>query len=336
MVKSSIKVGNWIIFILLAIVLFTLPLQACAPKPPAEPDIVKVSVLPYTSHAPLIIAMEEGFFADENLAVEFVRLTDGSQAIPMLIQGDLDATASGIQISMLNAIADGQVKIVADRGYMASDGCTYAAFLAPPSWIDQFNASPVDALTGARISLSPVGFEGLMIEKVLGEYGLSLDDMVVSEIAPPNLLEAVENDSVDIMKEGEPWVTRLLDSGLVTEWYPFQELVPDMQFGVIMFGPNFLVERPEVGIRFMKAYLKGVEQYNEGKTERNIEILAEFTELDVDLLQRSCWPPIHTDGMITTATIDEYQQWAFSKGLIEQVLPVEDYWDPSFVEAASR
>jgi NitT/TauT family transport system substrate-binding protein len=138
------------------------------------------------------------------------------------------------------------------------------------------------------------------------------------------------------MKEGEPWVTRDLDSGVVTEWMPFQEIIPDMQFGVIMFGPNFLVDRSEVGTRFIKAYLKGIEQYNKGKTDRNIEILAEYTELDVDLLQRSCWPPMHADGMIATETIDEYQQWAFSKGLVEQVLSVDEYWDPSFVEAASR
>jgi NitT/TauT family transport system substrate-binding protein len=336
MVNTSNIVTNRIFLFLLSIVLLSLPLQACTPKAPAEPDIVKVSVLPYTSHAPLIIALEEGYFADENLAVEFVRLTDGSQAIPMLIQGDLDATASGVQISMLNAIAGGQVKMVADRGYLASDGCTYTTFLAPPSWIDEFNTSPVDALTGARVSLSPVGFDGYAFEKLVSEYGLTLDDMVVSEIAPPNIIEAVENGSVDVMKEGEPWVTRDLDSGVVTEWMPFQEIIPDMQFGVIMFGPNFLVDRSEVGTRFIKAYLKGIEQYNKGKTDRNIEILAEYTELDVDLLQRSCWPPMHADGMIATETIDEYQQWAFSKGLVEQVLSVDEYWDPSFVEAASR
>ncbi len=86
----------------------------------------------------------------------------------------------------------------------------------------------------------------------------------------------------------------------------------------------------------MKAYLKGLRQYTEGKTDRNVEILTEYTGLEADLVKRSCWPPMHSDGMIITDTIDAYQEWAVSKGYIEEVIPVDDYWDPSYIEQADR
>ena len=326
----------WAILIFLAIIIVLLSLPACATSSTQEPDPVIVSVLPYVSYGGLVLAQQEGFFADENLAVEFIRLDDASQAIPMLVQGAIDVSGAGLNIGLLNAIADGKVKIVADRGYLAAEGCTYMAFLASPGWLERFNASPVEALTGARVSIDVLNFEGFIFEQVLSDYDLTLDDIIPTDISPPSLLDAVANNSVDIISIGEPWLTRLLDSGLVTEWKLHHEIVPDMQFGMIVYGPTLLVERPEVGERFIKAYLKGLEQYNEGTSDRNVELLAEYTGLDVELLKRACWPPMHADGIITTDTINAYQAWVLSNGLIDNILPVEEYWYPSFVEAAGK
>lgn len=334
--KSSPSRRKFFIVAFLSVMLLALPLQGCSPVVQGEPDVVKVSVLPYVSYGGLIIAQEEGFFSDENLAVEFIRLDDASQAMPMLIQGEIDVSGAGLQISLLNAVADGKVKIVADRGYLAGDGCAYMALLAPQSWVDEYNASPVEALSAARVSIDVLNFEGFLFEQVLSESGLTLDDIVPTDISPPSLVDAVTNNAVDIISIGEPWLTRLMDTGLLTEWKLHQEIVRDMQFGLIVFGPNLLVDRPDVGARFIKAYLKGVQQYNAGKTERNVEILAGYTGLDVELLQRACWPPMQDDGIIVTDTIDAYQEWVLSKGLIEEILPVESYWDPSFVEEAAR
>ncbi len=316
--------------------LVTLSVSACAPATPAAPDAVKVVILPYTSYGPFFIAQEEGFFAEENLAVEFVRFDSGTAPMPLLIQGDIDVLGSGPNVSLFNAIAEGStIKIVADKGYLASQGCTYMALLATPDWIESYDASPVDALTGSKVSIDPTNFEAFMFEKVLADSGLTLADTLPQDIAPPSLSDAVENDAVDVISVGDPWITRLLDTNLVSVWKPYQEIVPDMQFGVVLFGPSLLDERPEVGVRFMKAYLKGVSQYNEGKTERNLEIMAEYTSLDVELLQRACWPPMSEDGTIATGTVDEFQAWALTQGLINQVSPVEAYWDGSFVEQAT-
>jgi ABC-type nitrate/sulfonate/bicarbonate transport system substrate-binding protein len=53
----------------------------------------------------------------------------------------------------------------------------------------------------------------------------------------------------------EPWVTRLINAGYSTVWMPFEEVVPDFQYAVVMFGSNLLEENREAGHRFMRAYL---------------------------------------------------------------------------------
>jgi len=335
----------------LSIVLLILPLQACAPtqvitsstpmavtlepSPSPVPDKIKVVILPYTSFGPFFIAQEEGFFTQQNLEVEFVRSDSGTAPMPQLIQGQIDVLGSGPNVGLFNAIAQGgSVKMVADKGYLASDGCTYMALLAPPSWTEKYAASPVNALTNSKVSIDPTNFEAFMFEKVLSQSGLTLKNVIPQDIAPPALSSAVQNNAVDIISIGDPWIVRLLDTNLVTVWKPYQEIVPNMQFGAVLFGPNLLNNHPELGIRFMKAYLKGVAQYNLGKTDRNLEIMAKYTQLDVALLNRACWPPMHADGMIDTSTVEEFQNWALAQGLINQIIPTDGYWDSRFIDQA--
>ena len=86
----------------------------------------------------------------------------------------------------------------------------------------------------------------------------------------------------------------------------------------------------------MVAYLKGVRQYNQGKTERNLNIIARHTELNLELLNQARWAPIRDDGSINTESILDYQTWAVEKGLVDSLVPEEQFWDASFVEYANQ
>jgi hypothetical protein len=86
----------------------------------------------------------------------------------------------------------------------------------------------------------------------------------------------------------------------------------------------------------MVAYLKAVRQYNKGKTDRNLEILAEHTELDRELLKKICWPTFRNDGSINIDSIFEFQKWGLKKGLIDQPASKEQLWDSRFIDYANR
>jgi NitT/TauT family transport system substrate-binding protein len=86
----------------------------------------------------------------------------------------------------------------------------------------------------------------------------------------------------------------------------------------------------------MVAYLKAVRQYNQGKTERNLEILAKHTRLDRDLLMQACWPSVRDDGQINIQSILEFQDWAVKKGFLDSPVKMDQFWDPGFIEHANR
>lgn len=122
---------------------------------------MKVVSSPYLSYAPFSIAEEEGYFSEQGLQIEFIKMIDASKTIPFLIKGNLDVMADMILPSQLNAIARGAgIKIVADKGYLASTGCTYMALMARRTLIEKKEARapfPIKGPTnGVQISTSIV------------------------------------------------------------------------------------------------------------------------------------------------------------------------------------
>ncbi len=112
---------------------------------------------------------------------------------------------------------------------------------------------------------------------------------------------------------------------------PFSLILPLV---LSVFGPNLLVDHPDVGQRFMVAFLKGLAKYNEGKTPRNLEIIAQYTQLSTDEIDQACWQMMDPAGDFNVDSIIAFQDWAISKGYMETAVTAEQLFDPSFIEYA--
>jgi NitT/TauT family transport system substrate-binding protein len=322
---------------------FVMLFSACAPAPTATPtpglQKIKISTNPYTSYSPIFIAQEEGYFAEQGLDVEYVTFTTASDtsSIALLQKGELDVAGQGPSSGVFNAVASSSdLKIVADRGYLKADGCAPLAMLAKTEWVAQNPVLTLDSIKGKRMSLDPKNFSAWMFEKVLTPAGITLDDIETGDIKTPELMAAVENDAVDFITTGEPWITRLTDTGKMVVWQEYQKIVPDMQVGFMMFGPSLLKNDRELGKKFLVAYLKGVRQFNQGKTDRNVEIIAKYTKLDPELLRRVCWTAIHGNGRINLDALLEFQSWGVQKGVVDKPVTAEQLWDGEFAAYADK
>jgi NitT/TauT family transport system substrate-binding protein len=297
---------------------------------------LKVAVLPFLSYGPLFIAAEEGYFAGENLHVEFVKMNRSAQAVPLLIEGQLDVLTGTLTPALLNAIARGaRIRLVADKAFLDPGGCDYNALVARRTLIESGELDNPAALRGRRIVLEPNEFRGYFVEALLRQSGLSLHDIRPVDIPDAAMMDAFEQGTIELAATAEPWITRLVQTGKVKIWRPAQQIVPGFQVGAILYGPSLLDGNREAGRRFMRAYLKGVQQYNLGKTERNRRILARHTGLDPDVLQQACWPSFRGDGRINVGSVLDYEMWALSRGLLDRVLAQEQFWDPQFIQDAS-
>ncbi|MDH4207472.1 MAG: ABC transporter substrate-binding protein [Anaerolineae bacterium] len=312
---------------------------ACA-SPPAvpveqEPAHLKVTSQPYISFAPYYIAQAEGYFAEEGLEVEFVDLT-GEDATPLLVQGELDVIA-GFGVYYLNAMARGaELKVVADKGHIGTTGCSSGAVVVRRELFEMGELDSATELEGRTLPLRSASMEEYYLEKLLDTAGLTLDDLETTYMPQPAELEAMAQGSIDLSMASEPWATRHVQTGNAVLWMPYNDFVPGEQHVTVVYGPSLLKTNPDAGRRFMVAYLRGVRQYNEGKTDRNLEIMAEFSGLDKEFLQAACWFDVYDDGHVNVQSLLDFQEWAVGKGYLDSVVPQEELYDPSFIEYANQ
>jgi NitT/TauT family transport system substrate-binding protein len=296
-----------------------------------ELTTVKVVILPYFSFAPYYIANAEGYFAEQGIKLEPVPFDDAAQAVPALATGQIDVNAGFVNVGLFNAVAQGtNIKIVADKGYVNPDGCPNDVFIATDEAV---LADGIQA--GMKVDVDGVSVDGYWLDLYLKERGLSLADVELVKLFPPDDVQAVKDGGVDAALIGEPWITRGTSAGDFQVLFPVKDIAPGFQVATIMYGPNFLENNRDLGMRFMTAYLKGVRTYNEGATDRNVEILAEALQADAEEIKVMCWPSIHNDAVPNVQSIMDYQQWAADGGNVPTLITEEQLYDPAFIEAAN-
>jgi NitT/TauT family transport system substrate-binding protein len=303
---------------------------------PSSPDRLKVVVGPYMGYAPFFIATEMGYFREQNIEVEYINEIRHVVILPALLQGDVDVMASTLSFSLLNAIArGGVVKIVGDKGYIDPDGCVYLSLLAPKSFVESGRFDDAAGIRGVTIATQAGTTLLFYVEHVLNTFGLTVDDVTNRYLPAPVRHEALKNGAVDLINAVEPWLTRILAEGDTVIWKPANEVAPNMQLSVIMYGPNLLENEGDVGGRFMTAYLKGVRRYNLGKTNENIAILSKYLKVEPRQLREICWPSFRSDGMINVKSITEYQEWGMRRGMLDEIIPQERFFEDRYVRYAN-
>ena len=323
---------------IIILVLFGIFLQACA-GPQSTPTQalkhIRVLMRPYMSNFVLSLAQEEGYFAAQGLDVEFVSISNDTEAMVALMQGDLDVNLPLIDAGILNLMAQGiPIRIVADKGFADPSGCTSIAYMARKALLEAGDLDDPTSIKNRVFGVEPDTLDGMLAEKVLSPFGLTLQDIQAVHLPRPAEMDAFASGALDVTLTSEPWITRLIQSGNAEVWKPMKEVAPDMQLAVILFGPSMLEGDRDAGRRFITAYLQAIRQYHQGKTERNLQLMAEFTGEDPAFLQEACWPLIRSDGHINIQSILEFQTWADEKGLLDGIVTVEQFWDPSFIEYA--
>ena len=331
------KPARSLALVILSVIILTFSSPVAAGGKQPRTTKLKVGAVPYLSYGPFYIAEAEGYFAEEGIEVEFLRLK-GSGRMVALAQGDLDAAETLLRASSLNFMArDARVRIVADKGYLARGGCPSAAIVAGKERVISGRLEDPSDIKGLLVAMEETSLEGYYMEKLLGRSGLSLEDIVLVDIpSPASELEALGKGSLDLVTYSEPWVTRAVESGYGVIWKSAGEIIPDAQYSFVMFGPSLLFEDPGLGKSFMVAYLKGIRQFNMGKTDRNLEILEKVTGLDRDLLKKSCWPAMGSNGRINLEAVLEFQAWAVTRGFMDTPLRGDRIWDSRFVDYGAR
>jgi NitT/TauT family transport system substrate-binding protein len=314
---------------------------ACSGKDaqPAVPSAgaltkVKMNFLPNLTYAAFMFAKEEGYFEEEGIDAEFAAF-ELNQIFLAAPTGELDVLSMPVTAGLFNMIGRGvPLQIVADKGHSDPAGCTSEAFAAPPATAARIARNK--SFRNENFVIARASITEYMVDRLLQRNGLTAEDVRFAQIGNSEYVAAMQDQMDAIIYTKEPKLSQLLALNLVTIVTTAEDVDPGHQFSVLCFGRRLLIDDPELGRRFMRAYLKGVRQYNQGKTPRNVAILSKYTKLPEEIVRASCWVAIAPDGRVAPDALDEYLEWALRKGYLDRPVTHGQWWNGGFIDAAEK
>jgi ABC-type nitrate/sulfonate/bicarbonate transport system substrate-binding protein len=164
---------------------------------------------------------------------------------------------------------------------------------------------------------------------MLDKESIEMKRLDVMKLPDPVLSQSLESGSIDAVAASEPTLTRLKSVGSL--WLSAEKALPDFQWGTIAFGERLLYRDRETGARFLHAYRRGVVQYQQGKTDRNVAIISSETGETPELIRAACWLPFRSDLRVNWESIREFQAWANKEGIMEHTLTLDQAMDSTFL-----
>jgi NitT/TauT family transport system substrate-binding protein len=310
--------------------LIALVVLACRKAEVAVPRTkVRLNINENMTYAPIMIAADEGFFADEGIDAELVGL-DSNSAVAAAAVGKLDVLSVGLRAGVFNLILKGvPLRIVADRGHSDSRRCDPEAFIAPVAMVKQIQAAGGD-LRGQRVSMIRGGVAEYLTVRLLAQHGRTTSDVTMLQTPQGGSFSPRgEIDAVRLVSE--PTLSLALSEGWAGVVATSEDVSHGHQNAILVYGKRLLQDDPELGRRFMRAYLRGVRRFNEGKTERNVAILSKHTKLSPEIIRRACWMAFADDGRIDVNTVQPFLDWALEQHYLDGPIAVSQWWNPSYL-----
>jgi NitT/TauT family transport system substrate-binding protein len=181
--------------------------------------------------------------------------------------------------------------------------------------------------------MSQSGLTRYVVARMLAPHHIDVKSIEPVRLPEAVMLSSLERGAIDGLAVTEPTLTRVAKSGRI--WIRAEEAAPGLQWGLVTFGERLLTKDRDLGVRFIRAYNRGVEQYLQGKTPRNVAIVAEGTGESEDLVREACWLTFRAGSGINWESLVEFQRWANTEGLMEHTLTRDQVWDSTFVTASA-
>lgn len=313
--------------------------KKAAPKEKAK---VSMALLRLTSSAPLFIAMDKGFFAEENLEVE-PQWFDAAHPIAVsTASSKVDVGATGITASLFNMAASGQkLAIVADKG-REQKGYSSSALIVTT---DNYNkgVTSLEALKGKRVGITQKGSTfHYMIGRMLETKGMSLDDVQLIPLGKLSaVMAALESKQIDAAILNEPNISKVQRAGYGKMVVQVGDLIP-YQTSAVFYSPEF-VKKEDVAVRFMKAYNKAVNYYYDAaiakkdakKLDEVVTIVSKYVKAPVEDIKLGL-PYIDRDGKLLSSDIATQIEWYASHGMLKGKLDASQVANTSFLEKAFK
>lgn len=270
-------------------------------------------------HGPIVIAEENGYFAEEDLEVEVIAPADPSDPPKMVAAGQADL-AVGYQPQLHLQVAEGMP--------LTRVGTLVATPLNCLLVLDDGPVKELADLKGKQIGFSVAGVEEALLTAMLSRAGLTLDDVELVNVnfsLSPALMSGLVDAVIGAFRNFE--LNQMEIEGHEGRcFYVEEEGVPPYDELIYLANPDTM--NPDVIRRFLAATEKAT-QFMVNHPEESLEtFVGTAPELD-DELNRRAWVDTLARFALRPAALDigryaRFEAFLEEAGLAEGSRPVSD------------
>ena len=313
-----------------------------------EYDVLKIGMMPFGIGAPAQYAMDQGYFDELGLNVEFYMFSNGAGINEALAAQEVDVGVSGL--AMIFSLASGTCKMLAEGQISSAMG----VYVRPDSPI-LANSMEVDGQTiyGSADTIKGITVLGQTgtssqynLDGWLGMFGLSESDIEFVNVGLGTDLTAFISGEGDAIAASRPYTVQLEAEGYVNAGN-FEQTTDTVLTDVVVARNEVVESRRDELVLFMQAYEKALEELAADDTLRYDVSMAYFNENGREYSEDDMRNEMKVNDYITKAymSADDY---AFGNAMLrigdfycecgqieEANLPnVSASFDPSILEDA--
>ncbi|WP_144723288.1 ABC transporter substrate-binding protein [Cellulosimicrobium sp. TH-20] len=272
---------------------------------------------PYADYAPFFLAEDKGYFEEAGVDVELLAKGGTSGETYQLVSTN-NVTAGGATwgAGLFNATEAGaSLSVIASVSRVPESGPNPAPFVvAADSGI-----TSIEQVAGSRVGIPGDGGFGIYsVAKALEAGGLTLDDVELVNVGPPETGPALVGGSVDAAWSIEPISSSLESEGIASEILPI-DYHAGTELGALVFSTEYVDEHPDAVVAFTAAYLRAAAELEAGGWDdpANQEIIARYTELPVETLTSLALTEQDPTGEIDWEDVHAQEQFFRDRGTLE-------------------
>jgi NitT/TauT family transport system substrate-binding protein len=253
--------------------------------PASAQDKVKVGVFPVSSSLPYFVALEKGYFKEQNIEPEMVRLIGGPPNVAAMIGNQIDASAVLVTIEGINA----NIKKPGVAMYISINSQNQKYQMEQFVVRKGFEAKSLADLKGKKIMSAPGPANVTMARAALAAAGLKEGEYSLDQLDMGQHVNAMTAGTFDAGYTLEPnastmrklGVASTLEAGVIAKY-----ILGDPNANAFVAGgaltSDFIKNRPDVARRFTLAWGKAVDLINNNPTEARKHLIKNtFTPDDV-------------------------------------------------------
>ena len=242
-----------------------LALNAGALGQAAAQDKVAVGVFPVSSSLPYFVALERGFFKEQNIEPEMTKLMGGPPNVAAMMTNQIEVSAVLVTLEGLNA----NVKKPGVAMYIALNSQTKVWKMEQFVVRNGFKADSIADLKGAKLLSAPGPANLNTAKAILAKNGLKDGDYTIDQLDMSQHINAMTAGTFDSGYTLEPnasmmikaGVARSLEAGVISKYILGDEKADAYAAGCAMTS-DFIQKRPEVARRFAAAWGKAIDFIN--------------------------------------------------------------------------